>query len=192
MSWKKKALQRLTRVPIGQDDYYASDGGEDVRRAVAAGGEPFIPQIQAFVNRGKPIPVYEYWQINKRKVAAQQAYHDMWDGTLSPSGRPVDVLLVPTMPHTAVPHGSCRWTGYTKLFNFLDYTALTFPAGRACKALDEQYSTDYDPRNDIDAWNWGLYNPLTMEGHSVGLQIVGRRFEEEKVLGAAQQIQRLL
>lgn len=59
----------------------------------------------------------------------------MWDSIGSPSGRPVDILLVPTMPHTAVPHGSCRWTGYTKLFNFLDYTALTFPAGKACKDL---------------------------------------------------------
>ncbi|QKD51970.2 amidase signature domain-containing protein [Fusarium oxysporum Fo47] len=174
------------------DGYYAADGGEDIRRAVAAGGEPFIPQIEAFVNRGKPISAFEYWQLNKRKVATQQAYHDMWDSKRSTSGRSVDVLLVPTMPHTAVPHGSCRWTGYTKIFNFLDYTALVFPAGNASKDGDDRYFWDHIPRNETDAWNQQLYDPMAMDGRCVGLQIIGRRFEEEKVLGAAQQIHKLL
>lgn len=96
------------------------------------------------------------------------------------------------MPHTAVPHGSSRWTGYTKLFNFLDYTALTFPAGKVSKHLDEKWLRNSAPRNAHDTWNWSLYDPSAMDGHSIGLQIVGRRFEEERVLGAAQQIRRLL
>ncbi|KAH6951951.1 amidase, partial [Fusarium avenaceum] len=174
------------------DEYYNSDGGEDIRRAVEAGGEPFIAHIQAFVDRGKPISVYEYWRLNKRKVAIQQAYHTMWNNTRSSSGRMVDILLVPTMPHTSVPHGSCRWTGYTKVFNLLDYTALSFPAGRADKKRDGGYFKEYTPRNEIDEWIWGLYKPEEMDGRHVGLQLVGRRFEEEKVMGAAKQIERLL
>lgn len=118
----------------------------------------------------------------------------MWSNTRSQSGQPVDLLLTPTMPHTAVPHRSCRWVGYTKLFNFLDYTALSFPAGKASKHLDKRSDTetDYHPLNSHDFWNWDLYDVATMDGHSVGLQIAGRRFEEEKVLGASHQIQRLL
>lgn len=124
----------------------------------------------------------------------------MWDTVRSLSGRPVDVLLVPTMPHTAVPHGSCSWTGYTKLFNFLDYTALTFPAGKV-DGLDiprDEFDGhpparhQHDPRNPIDAANWDLYDPRAMCGLPIGLQIVGRRFEEEKVLGVASQVQKLL
>lgn len=177
----------------GQDEFYAADGGEDIRRAVAAGGEPFMPKTQAFVNRGPSISVYEYWQLNKRKVAQQRAYHDLWERTRSPSGRPVDVLLVPTTPHTAVPHGtSCSWTGYTKLWNFLDYSALVFPAGRVSQELDTVAPPQAPPRNDHDAYNRQLYDPVAMDGHAVGLQIVGRRFEEEKVLGAARQFERLL
>ncbi|KAB8209213.1 amidase signature domain-containing protein [Aspergillus parasiticus] len=185
-------IKRNSKCIKVMDEYYAADGGEDIRRAVTAGGEPFVSQIQAFVDRGRPISVFQYWQLNKRKAAIQQAYHDMWDSIRSLSGQPVDVLLVPTMPHTAVPHGSCRWTGYTKVFNFLDYTALTFPAGIASKDQDQKRCGDYAPRNAHDAWNWGLYDPSAMDGHSIGLQIVGRRFEEEKVLGAAQHIQQLL
>ncbi|KAF4496733.1 general amidase [Fusarium agapanthi] len=174
------------------DGYYSADGGEDVRRAISAGGEPFIPHIEAFVNRGTPISVLEYWQLNQRKVAVQKAYHNMWESKKSPSRRSVDVLLVPTMPHTAVPHGSCRWTGYTKIFNLLDYTALTFPTGKASRDGNDGGFWEHVPRNKIDAWNQQLYDPVSMEGRHGGLQIVGRRFEEEKVLGAAQQIYSLL
>lgn len=168
------------------------DGGEDIRRDVMAAGEPFLPNIKNLVDRAPAISIYEYWQLNKRKIATQTAYNDMWNKARSPLGRPVDVLLVPTMPHTAAPHRTCRWVGYTKLFNFLDYTALSFPAGKASKALDGALPTDYKPRNPLDAWNWEHYDIDTMDGHSVGLQIVGRRLEEEKVLGVAQQIEKLL
>lgn len=177
---------------MDKDEYYTADGGEDIRRAVTAGGEPFLPHVQKLIDRAPPISVYEYWQINKRKVAAQQAYHEMWNSIRSSSGRPVDVLLVPTMPHTALPHRGCRWVGYTKLFNLLDYTALSFPAGKASKELDQMPKSGYTPRNDHDAWNWERYDHESMDGHHVGLQIVSRRFHEEQVLGAATQIERLL
>ncbi|EFQ35744.1 amidase [Colletotrichum graminicola] len=174
------------------DEHYVVDGGEDIRRDVAAGGEPFMPHTQSLVERGSAISVYEYWQLNKRKKATQAAYNKMWNAARASSGRPVDVLLVPTMPHTAIPHRTLRHPGYTKIFNFLDYTALSFPAGKASKALDPPSPVKYEPRNAADAWNWSLYNIEKMDGYSVGLQIVGRRMDEEKVLGVAQQVQNLL
>ncbi|KAG9250767.1 amidase [Emericellopsis atlantica] len=173
------------------DEHYLVDGGEDIRSDVVSSGEPFLPHVEALVNRAKPVSVYDYWQLNKRKIAAQQAYHEMWNNAQSASNRPVDVLLVPTMPHTAMPHRTCRWTGYTKLFNFLDYTALSFPAGTASKALDIK-APDYEPRDELDKWNWDQYDAEKMDGFAVGIQIVGRRLDEEKVLGVAQQIQSLL
>lgn len=174
-----------------QDEYYTADGGEDIRSAVLQGGEPFLPHVQALIDRGCPISVFQYWQLNKRKVAAQQAYLEMWNSAKSVSGRPVDILLVPTMPHTAVPHRYCRWVGYTKLFNFLDYPAMSFPAGKVDKRIESDLEQGYIARNDHDAWNQGLYDLETMHGHHIGLQIIARKFEEEKVLGAAQQIERL-
>ncbi|KIW96782.1 uncharacterized protein Z519_02173 [Cladophialophora bantiana CBS 173.52] len=174
------------------DLFYTADGGEDIRREVQAGGEPFIPHVEALINRGKAISVYEYWQLNNRKIKAQKAYNDKWNHAKgSVSGCNVDIILMPTMPHTAVPHRTCRWVGYTKVWNFLDYTALSFPAGTV-EETDNIHTEGYEPRNDYDAWNWKLYDPVTMQGHPVGLQIVGRRFEEEKVLGAAAVIQKLL
>jgi amidase len=62
---------------------------------------------------------------------------------------------------------------------------MVFPASKVDKVVDVPPTEPYAPRNDADAWNWERYNSETMHGHPVGLQIIGRRFEEERVLGAA-------
>ncbi|KAH8806082.1 amidase signature domain-containing protein [Xylogone sp. PMI_703] len=175
------------------DKFYIADGGEDVRRAVTAGGEPFIPHVEALVNRGGPFSVYEYWQLNKQKFAVQKAYLDKWNSKKGPeSGRVVDIVLMPTMPHSAVPHRTTRWVGYTKVWNVLDYTALSFPVDTISAEKDPIPSTPYEPRSEIDAFNWKLYDPATMSGHPISLQIVGRKLEEEKVLGAAKVIEQVM
>ncbi|OCK85084.1 acetamidase [Lepidopterella palustris CBS 459.81] len=177
------------------DEYYTADGGEDIRRDVEAGGEPYIPHVEALVNRGQPISVYAYWQLNRRKLAAQKSYLDKWNAAVSPiSGRIVDALLAPVMPHSAVPHRKCRWVGYTKVWNFLDYTALSLPAGAVSKNLDSRTDAipSYEPRNELDRWNWDWYDADSMDGMAVNVQIVGRKLEEEKVLGISKVIERLI
>ncbi|KAJ5936486.1 Amidase [Penicillium verhagenii] len=166
------------------DLYYTADGGEDIRRAVGAAGEPYIPHVEALINRGKPISVYEYWQLNKRKFAAQKKYLDKWNAVRSPSGRPVDILLSPTLPHTTVPHRKFRWVGYTKIWNFLDYPAVTFPVDKVRADRDQLPVEPYVPRNALDEWNWNLYDADQVDGYPVNLQIIGKKLEEEKVLGA--------
>ena len=173
------------------DLYYTVDGGEDIRRDVAAAGEPYIPHVEALVNRGKPISVYEYWQLNKRKVAAQKKYLDKWNAARSPSERPVDVLLSPALPHTSIPHRMFRWVGYTKIWNFLDYTALTFPVDQVRAGRDTLPEQPFTPRNPLDEWNWNLYDAERVDGYPVNLQIIGKKFEEEKVLGAATTIEKI-
>ncbi|GME22306.1 acetamidase [Neofusicoccum parvum] len=175
---------------VVKDQFYTADGGEDIRREVLAGGEPYIPHVEALVNRGQPISVYEYWQLNKLKHEQQKRYVDKWNTVRSPSGRKVDLLLTPVMPHPAVPHRGCRWVGYTKVWNFLDYSAVVLPGGAVDKSLDAK--VDYAPRNELDKWNWNLYDPESMDGMPVGVQIVGRKLEEEKVLGAAKVVEAVL
>lgn len=173
------------------DLYYTADGGEDIRRDVAAAGEPYIPHVEALVNRGKPIAVYDYWQLNKRKFAAQKKYLDKWNSVRSPSGKPVDILLGPTLPHTTVPHRKFRWVGYTKIWNFLDYPAVTFPVDKVRADRDQLATEPYTPRNALDEWNWNLYDAEKVDGCPVNLQIIGKKLEEEKVLGAATAIEHI-
>jgi len=138
--------------------------------------------------------VYEYWQLNRRKVSAQKAYLDKWNNTPTPSGRGVDVLLTPIMSHVAVPHRKCKWVGYTKVWNLLDYAALSIPAGQVDKEVDPKAEelSGYEARNTLDKWNWELYDLESMAGMPIGVQVVGKRLEEERVLGAAKVIDQLI
>lgn len=176
------------------DAFYTVDGGEDIRRDMAVAGEPYLPHVEALVNRGQPISVYEYWQLNKRKQAAQKKYLDKWNSARSPSGREVDILLAPAIPHTGIPHRTFRWVGYTKIWNFLDYTALTMPVDRVRREVDGVgyvgEKEKYVPRNELDEWNWKLWDVDAVDGYPVNVQIIGRKLEEEKVLGAASVIER--
>ena len=61
-------------LTLQQDQFYLADGAEDIRREVEKGGEPFIPHVEALVKRAIPaeLSVYKYWQLNRKKIAAQQ------------------------------------------------------------------------------------------------------------------------
>lgn len=174
------------------DEFYTADGGEDIRAAIAATGEPFIPHVESLVNRGKAISVFEYWQLNRRKWALQQAYLEKWDSIRTSDGRIVDALLTPPMPHTAVPHKGCRWVGYTKIWNVLDYTALVIPGGKA-REEDTKAPWSFEARGEADKWSLDLWKENREEMARlklpVGLQIVGRKLEEEKVLGVGNAIE---
>lgn len=180
-----------------QDAFYTADGGEDIRTAVAAGGEPFIPHVEQLVNRGKAISVFSYWQLNRRKWELQQAYLDKWESIRCPvTGQPVDVLLLPPLPHTAVPHRSCGWTGYTKVWNFLDYTACVVPSGYVQESDLEAPWDEYPLRGAMDELCHNVWaknkDDMAQLRLPVGVQIVGRKLEEEKVLGVAKVVDDLL
>ncbi|GME48883.1 acetamidase [Neofusicoccum parvum] len=128
-------VERVVKEAAPKDQFYTADGGEDIRREVLAGGEPYIPHVEALVNRGQPISVYEYWQLNKLKHEQQKRYVDKWN---------------------------------------------------------TQCLTEGADGNELDKWNWNLYDPESMDGMPVGVQIVGRKLEEEKVLGAAKVVEAVL
>ncbi|KAL2267920.1 hypothetical protein VTJ83DRAFT_5197 [Remersonia thermophila] len=44
----------------------------------------------------------------------------------------------------------------------------------------------YQPLNDLDKKNWDAYDPEVYHGAPVGVQLVARKFEEEKILAIAE------
>ncbi|KAF5548067.1 general amidase [Fusarium phyllophilum] len=202
LPWRGHLYEEMHSRPLtigilmddGVDMFYTADGGEDIREDISRAGEPFIPHVKRLVNKGKAISVYEYWKLNKKKWDLQQGYLEKWNSIQSATGRKVDVILMPVMPHTAVRHGGCGWVGYTKVWNVLDYTAMVIPGG-TIQSGDVDLPFSYPARGPEDEWNQGLWNKdkdeLAAMNLPVGLQIVGRKLEEEKVLGAAEVIDRV-
>ncbi len=94
---------------------------------------------------------------------------------------------------------------YSGIVNLLDYTSGSFPVTFADRSLDLEMP-DYRPMNQADEVNWracgfsescrgrSFANKKStdqkdlFDGAPVGLQVMGRRFEEEKVFGLMEAI----
>ncbi|KAI0646387.1 amidase signature enzyme [Trametes meyenii] len=138
--------------------------------------------------------------LEERKLVIERdAYRAAWHTAWHSAG--LDLLL--TVPHAlpAVPKepaASDKATlvsaNYAFLYNVLDCTAGAMPVSYVDKACDS-YGPDYRKEarylhmSDIARAVHDLYDARTMHGMPVGVQVVGRRFEEEKVIAGMKAIE---
>jgi len=122
--------------------------------------------------------VFDYWPI----IAQREAYRRRWFDAYN--GENIDFVItvpssLPAVPHGGMKHGF-KGFGYTVLFNLLDYSAGVLPVTHVHAGQDEL--VNFKPRNSIEKKIYEMYDSKAMQGLPVGVQIVGRRLEEEKVL----------
>ncbi|SPB43018.1 unnamed protein product [Aspergillus niger] len=98
---------------------------------------------------------------------------------------PVDAVICPTAPHAAVIPGKYRHTGYTTFINTLDYTSLVFPIACADKNLRSMTERS-EFLSELDQEIFEDYNAEIYHGAPIGLQLIGRRLEEEKIITIAE------
>ncbi|KZT54543.1 amidase signature enzyme [Calocera cornea HHB12733] len=105
----------------------------------------------------------------------------------------LDFLLTVPNATPAVPHNALRDTfascGYTFLFNYVDYPAGVLPVTRVDAALDQLTEK---PENAVEQGAWKWYDGTKMAGLPVGVQVVGRRLEEEQTLRAMEIVEAAL
>ncbi|ROT43645.1 amidase [Sodiomyces alkalinus F11] len=136
----------------------------------------------------RPQSAFENWQLVARREAIRSDWFDWWEEA------GVDFLITPPNATPAVPHGGMKDAvsscGYTFLFNLLDYTAGVLPVTHVDKALD-QLPEDFNIRklNGVARGAYKLYDATAMHGLPVGVQVVGRRLEEEKVLSIMKRVE---
>lgn len=96
----------------------------------------------------------------------------------------VDVLLCPVGPSVAPQLNTSKYWGYTAQWNLLDYPALVFPVSKVDIAKDVA-EAGFEAMGAKDEANRKLYErPEVFKGAPVSLQLVGRRYEDEKVVEA--------
>ncbi|KAG2140696.1 amidase signature domain-containing protein [Suillus clintonianus] len=123
-------------------------------------------------------------------VVSRDEYRAKWHRAWEDEG--FDFLL--TVPHSlpAIPAGTAEKAtlvsaGYMTIFNILDYVAGVLPVSfvdRQSDALPKDFMTSAEYKNMgmISKGAYSVYDADAMHGLPVGVQVVGRRFEEEKVL----------
>ena len=139
----------------------------------------------------------EYYALVARREAYREQWFNMWNE------EQFDFVLTVPNPLPAVPHNGMKdgWKacGYTFMWNVVSHAGHTCSFWDADMTDQLDYSAGVMPithvdherdilrekpaiRNAIEAGQYKMYNPTEMHGLPVGVQIVGRRLEEEKVL----------
>ncbi|EGU80330.1 hypothetical protein FOXB_09159 [Fusarium oxysporum f. sp. conglutinans Fo5176] len=161
------------------------DGGIDVHHHMGLAHEP-IPDVLARTYGTKPLRQFNASEIHRNNVLLREwrkAYLDYWSSTsnLTGTGRPVDAVICPVAPFCAVRPTKYHYYGYSVWPNATDYTAGSFPVTLANKRVDTK-DESYQPINDIDRKVYDDYDAEIYDKSLAGLQLVARRFEEEKML----------
>ena len=176
-----------------QTKLYFLDGGVEYRETLKE--DPAVPQsnwiLEQVPNAGKPFTIGQVFELNLAREAFRSKVAAHWNGTRlrTTTGRPVDAILAPVAPTLAPPHDTTRWWGYTSYWNLMDFPAVVFPMGRlkaqgyTAMDISKDFVVESNPRNKIEESISKQWNPDTYDNAAVGLQLVGRRLNEEKLLG---------
>ncbi|KAL8786355.1 MAG: hypothetical protein Q9213_002852 [Squamulea squamosa] len=136
--------------------------------------------------------VQEQWQLVAKREAYKAQWHRWWQEEAK-----VDVILCPPNATPAVPHGGMKDAvgscGYTFMFNLLDYTAGVLPITYVDSELDA-LPADFDVSklNGVARGAYKHYHAEKMHGLPVGVQVVGQRLQEEKVLAVMERVVEVL
>ncbi|KAL1970451.1 hypothetical protein VTN77DRAFT_4095 [Rasamsonia byssochlamydoides] len=171
---------------------YHCDGAHENLVVLTNGGEPLLP-LTEFIIKGNPyrkhLQIEDLWDLVAKNEEYKRAYAKLWNETATgvdaddhPTGM-VDVILCPVGPGAAPPLNQAKYWGYTSQWNLLDYPAAVFPVTQVKPDVDH-IEADYKPRNEKDEFNYKLYDPEVYRDAPVSLQLVGRPFEDEKLLEA--------
>jgi len=129
--------------------------------------------------------VGEEWLLVARREAYRSKWHEAWKGA------ELDLLLtvpnaMPAIPEWGMHNATVASASYVFLFNVLDYAAGVLPitsVNRETDGLPLNFSKSVYPKlNAVAKGCYDNYDADDMHGLPVGVQVAGRRFEEEKVL----------
>jgi len=174
---------------------YLLDGGKEYHETILGAGETEVPQTQWLLNHAKgraPYTPAQSFRLNAERELFRSKALAHWNATQqrTATGRPVDVILCPVASTLAPPHDTTIWWGYSSQWNLLDLPGVVFPVGKFKADTHITYPAFAPPRNDVEKFIQGQWNPQTYDNAPISLQLVGRRHNEERLLAMLNVVER--
>lgn len=143
----------------------------------------------------KDLSVSDHWSQAKLKYEYQQSYNKGWleSSKLTKNGEVMDAMLIPSWSSTSFKVGRHAFSPstYTEVFNGLDYSIVVIPVTTVDAKVDK-YPEGYEPLNAKDEINFKEYDPESYHGMPVCLQLVVRKYQEEKAIELAKLVVKAL
>ncbi|KAI5306110.1 Acetamidase [Ascosphaera atra] len=187
IDWKPPSHRMAHKLAVAA---YYLDAANDLKAQMALSNEPTPKPLNSVLNRTAPEKTAsEIFSTNREKREYQKKYLDYWNSTASLTGtdEPVDAFIAPVSPFAAARHGGNTYVGYSIAINTLDYSSVVIPVTQANRLLDGlDDDPEYTPLSEEDKAVHDDYDPDIYHGAFVGLQVVGRRYDEEKLIALAE------
>ncbi|KAI1268908.1 amidase signature domain-containing protein [Xylariaceae sp. FL1019] len=182
VDWKPPSHQHGENIHY---QFLIADGARDIQDHLKLSGEPLIPELREEFALREPMNLLKYQDYTLQGLEYECGYSDYWNSTADhEDGQIVDAVIMPVAPHAAAIPGKYYYRAYTETINLLNYSVAVIPVTRADKDIDV-VDGSYHPSNDLDKKNWEAYDPEIYDGAPVGIQLVARKFEDEKILAIA-------
>lgn len=165
---------------------WSADGGAEFRRDTDASGEPLHPQLERWLGHTSgtaPQTVSETWQTQHRRALLARRWLERWQATaeVTGTGRPIDGLITPSTPFPAIRHDAGYPWYWGALSPLLDLTAGVFPVTMV-DGVKDRVPEGWTAISEKDEEVMRRYEgPERHENALVGLALIVRRLEEEKV-----------
>lgn len=206
VDWKPPPHKELVDVGLVA---WTGDGARDLYNSFQLSGETPASNIaKAFGHElGEEQTASAIAANNVRKRELQKQYMEYWNSTENETGtgRPVDAVIMPVAPFAAARPGRFPYFGYSMFVNVLDYTSVIVPVTQCDKNVDK-VDGGFQPVDEFDQKHHefcklcriGLASmlfadlcqddPEVYHGAHVSVQLVGRRFQEEKMIALAEYV----
>ncbi|OBT40009.1 hypothetical protein VE00_09405 [Pseudogymnoascus sp. WSF 3629] len=156
---------------------FTADGGKTIRSQLEKGEEP-APKFMDNFLQSQEIGVYDMWQLQRERNQIWKEWLDQWNEIEG-----LDGIIMAAAPYISAKHSKYTHAGYTGLFNLLDYSVAVFPCGViGDREIDVRKADEPPELNEVDKATREEYDPNEIHGLPVGLQLIGRKLQEEKVL----------
>lgn len=169
---------------------YWPDGGNGLKKHLAASGEPMLPLTQLVIKASEGPELTPY------QILAQHLERDQFrcDFARHWESQDVDFVLCPVFFGPACEHEMAFYPNYTAFWNYVDYPGVVVPTPiRAGKKGAEKYAADASaPLSKDDEHVRQMWEEGNFEGAPVNLQIVARKYHDNDLFAALEKMQWVL
>lgn len=162
---------------------YSCDGNDSQRRLLSQSGEPLLKLTKYALNIGdaRQYTVSENRLLVEVRDTLRQEYLEFMNENK------IDFIISPTYSNVAAKLEAAYSWSYTALWNILDYPTLVFQTGLKVEEGDD-WSEPFEYRSDFEALELQHYDAKLFKNAPIGLQITGRRYNDEEVVAAGKAV----
>lgn len=170
---------------------YYPDGALPVKAALSAAAEPMFPLTADIISSAESDA-----ELTASDIIAERLTRDAFRAAFAQhwNKQDVDFVLCPVHVGPASAHDQALYWNYTALWNFVDYPGAVFPTPIRVENGEKGkgYDVGWKPLSREDQEVKEMWERNDYVGAPICLQLVGRRYADNGVVGVLGALQRVL